>query len=483
MRDLSVIGVGGAARDLTAVRRGILSNRDAVLRRLLAAGDAIAILLALTAALFTQQTPTSRQIVWGLITVPLFLVTFKLYGLYDRDVKRITHSTVDDLPWLFHATVVAGLLFWLYARYSPMGRLSFIEILTFGLTMMLFVTCVRVWIRTILADRVVTRDRAAILGTGDIARTLAAKFAAHPEYRVDIVGSIGLPDSADCTGPSAAPILGDFDELEAVAVRHTITRVMFSTSDLDDSRLEELFHRCRALSLKVSMLPRLADMVGPGVEIDDVEGMTVLGVNPPWLPRSSRAIKRAMDMVIAGTLLVLGVPLLALIVIAIKFDSRGPVLFTQQRVGKQGRRFRVLKFRTMVSNAEQRVDELRELSTDPDWLKLDYDPRITRVGRFLRRLSLDELPQLWNVLRGQMSVVGPRPLIPTEDERVHGWARGRLDLTPGITGYWQVFGRTRIPFAEMVKLDYLYVMNWSFWEDIRLMLRTVPAVFWGRGAN
>ena len=190
-----------------------------------------------------------------------------------------------------------------------------------------------------------------------------------------------------------------------------------------------------------------------------------------------------MDLLLAAPLLILAAPLLGLLAIAIKLDSRGPVFFAQERVGRAGRHFRLFKLRTMVADAEQRRAELLAQSTDPGWLKLDHDPRITRIGRRLRRLSLDELPQLWNVVRGEMSMVGPRPLIPAEDEHVQGWARGRLDLTPGITGYWQVLGRTRIPFEEMVKLDYLYVMNWSLWEDVRLMLRTLPVVVGGRGAN
>jgi lipopolysaccharide/colanic/teichoic acid biosynthesis glycosyltransferase len=240
---------------------------------------------------------------------------------------------------------------------------------------------------------------------------------------------------------------------------------------------------CRALSLKVSVLPRLADVLGPAVEIDDVEGVTVLGVNPPWLPRSSRTIKRGMDLLIAAALLILTAPLIGLLALAIKLDSRGPVFFAQERVGRRGRRFRLFKLRTMSVDAEQRRAELVGQSTDSGWLKLDHDPRVTRIGRSLRGLSLDELPQLWNVVRGEMSLVGPRPLIPAEDEHVQAWARRRLDLTPGITGYWQVLGRTRIPFEEMVKLDYLYVMNWSWWEDVRLMLRTLPVVICGRGAN
>jgi exopolysaccharide biosynthesis polyprenyl glycosylphosphotransferase len=252
---------------------------------------------------------------------------------------------------------------------------------------------------------------------------------------------------------------------------------------LGEQELEALLRRCRSLELKVSILPKLYDVLGPGLETDDVEGVAVLGLNPPWLPRSSRAIKRAMDLVVATGLLILFAPALIVLALAIKLDSRGPVIFAQERVGRGGRRFRLFKLRTMSVDAEARRAELLALSDDPDWLKLDHDPRITRVGRLLRRLSLDELPQLWNVVRGEMSMVGPRPLVPDEDERVEEWARRRLELTPGITGYWQVIGRTRIPFGEMVKLDYLYVMSWSLWEDVRLMLRTLPIVFNGKGAN
>jgi lipopolysaccharide/colanic/teichoic acid biosynthesis glycosyltransferase len=159
------------------------------------------------------------------------------------------------------------------------------------------------------------------------------------------------------------------------------------------------------------------------------------------------------------------------------------VFFRQRRVGQGGRTFELVTFRTMEVDAEERVEQLLEQSRDPGWLKLDHDPRITPVGRFLRLTSLDELPELWSVLKGDMSLVGPRPLIASEDCQVDGWARSRLDLTPGITGLWQVLGRTSIPFEEMVKLDYLYVTNWSLWTDIRLILKTLPVVLTRRGAN
>jgi exopolysaccharide biosynthesis polyprenyl glycosylphosphotransferase len=468
-------------RHLPARPRSI--GRDSALRRLLALGDAVAVMLGLALAIVIPGEPgAGRRILWGVVVVPLIMVLFKLYGLYDRDVKRISYSTVDDLPWLFHATVIGALIVWVYARYSPMRRLDFAEILLFGIDVIVLATVARFGVRSI-AGRVVGVENALLVGTGEIGKTLVGKLAAHPEYRLNVIGALSPSEASASDGSRRIPALGTLEQLEQVADRHGVTRVVFSAQDVEERELERMLRDCRALSIKVSVLPRLADVLGPAVEIDDVEGVTVLGVNPPWLPRSSRAVKRAMDLLISTPLLILVTPMLGLLALVIKLDSRGPVFFAQERVGRGGRHFRLFKLRTMASDAEARRAELLARSTDAGWLKLEHDPRVTRVGHWLRRLSLDELPQLWNVVRGEMSLVGPRPLIPAEDEHVQAWARRRLDLTPGITGYWQVLGRTRIPFEEMVKLDYLYVMNWSLWEDVRLMLRTLPVVIAGRGAN
>jgi lipopolysaccharide/colanic/teichoic acid biosynthesis glycosyltransferase len=198
---------------------------------------------------------------------------------------------------------------------------------------------------------------------------------------------------------------------------------------------------------------------------------------------SACVLKRVLDVVLAAAALVLLIPLLVAIALAIRADSPGPVLFRQERVGRDGRRFWMWKFRTMVADAERLHAALCALSSDPNWLHIDGDPRITRVGRVLRRASLDELPQLVNVLRGHMSLVGPRPLIPDEHARMPEWAHARDGVPPGMTGLWQVSGRTSVGYEDMLRLDCRYVATWSLARDLVALVRTIPAVISGRGAD
>jgi exopolysaccharide biosynthesis polyprenyl glycosylphosphotransferase len=234
--------------------------------------------------------------------------------------------------------------------------------------------------------------------------------------------------------------------------------------------------------VKVSVLPRLLEVVGSSSTFDDVGGTTLLGVRQYGLPQSSEFLKRTMDIGAATIGLVLLAPLLLILALAVKLDSRGPVFFRQRRIGRRGERFDMYKFRSMVPNAEQIKHDLDERNEAEGGLfKISDDPRITRVGGFLRHTSLDELPQLLNVLKGEMSLVGPRPLVPDEDLLIEGWQRRRLAVKPGMTGLWQIFGSSRIPMNEMVKIDYLYGANWSIWLDLKILLRTVPYVIHRRG--
>ena len=213
-----------------------------------------------------------------------------------------------------------------------------------------------------------------------------------------------------------------------------------------------------------------------------MHGSVFLGVRRFGLTTSEERVKRVIDVVGALLLLLLGAPFLLLVALLIRLDSPGPALFRQVRVGRDGRRFRIYKFRTMVIDAEERKASLMALNEAGDGLfKLSDDPRVTRLGRLLRKTALDELPQLLNVLQGSMSLVGPRPLVVAEDQRVAGWHRRRLQLTPGMTGVWQVMGSARIPLREMMALDYMYIVNWSVWSDLQIMLRTIPFMLARRG--
>jgi exopolysaccharide biosynthesis polyprenyl glycosylphosphotransferase len=471
--------LGAADRSVVGKRHG---HRDFVIRRLLVAADVAGIVLALIVTAAVDPLPGAHfdVIPWGLVTVPMWIVVFKLYGLYDRDLKRVSHSTVDDVPWLFHGVVIGTLLTWLMFKGLPPGRLPFVSVLAFGLTALAAILTLRSVMRS-SAIRVLGPERVVLVGSDRMVHVLVRKMRSHPEYGLEPVGII-LSGSGATTVPDL-PVLDGSGDIADIARQHGGDRLVVSHSELSEDQLVSIVRRCKGLMMKVSLLPQVFDALGPSVEIDDVEGVTLLGINPPVLGRSSRVMKRCLDLAGATALTVLLLPLLAAIAIAIKLDSRGPVFFRQNRVGRSGARFDVLKFRTMHRDAEQRREELLADSIDPNWLHIENDPRITRVGERLRHLSLDEIPQLWNVLRGEMSLVGPRPLIESEDRMIGGWGRSRLDLTPGMTGVWQVLGRTNIPFEEMVKLDYLYVTNWSLWTDIRLLLRTLPAVITRRGAN
>jgi exopolysaccharide biosynthesis polyprenyl glycosylphosphotransferase len=470
-----VVSSGAAVQERSgaAVPMSASGRRDRARRRLLAVADLIATFVALAvASALTRGRPFPRDVLWGAVLLPGWLVLFKVYGLYDRDGKRISHTTVDDIPALFHAVLLGGVLTWLWFQIGTIGKLPFLTMLTFGAMATLLILAGRALVRT-ATRRLLAPERVLIFGEGALSDTVYRKMLAHPEYGLNPIGVVR----------GAVNELVDPADLRSLVQMHRIERVLLAATPTENEELLPLLSACRALQLKVSVVPNVFEAMGPATELDELEGVTVLEVTPPYLPRSSILMKRAMDIAVASTLLLLSLPLLLLIAVAIRLDSRGPVLFKQSRIGKAGRQFRILKFRTMIDGADQLREQLINLSSDPHWMLLDHDPRITRVGSWLRRTSFDELPQLWNVITGQMSLVGPRPLPEPEDRLIEGWGRGRLDLTPGITGYWQVLGRNSIPFTEMVKLDYIYVTNWSLWSDVRLILRTIPVVLSRRGVN
>jgi lipopolysaccharide/colanic/teichoic acid biosynthesis glycosyltransferase len=261
-----------------------------------------------------------------------------------------------------------------------------------------------------------------------------------------------------------------------------VHRIVVSGNDRMPSDTLELFRAAKAVGVRLSFLPSVLATVGPRIAFDDVWGIPLIGVRRFGLTAGQRRAKRAFDLAGAGLILLLIAPWFALIALAIKRDSAGPVFFRQLRVGRDGALFSIYKFRTMVVDAEAKKAKLRERNEAAGGLfKIADDPRITRVGALLRRTSLDELPQLLNVVRGDMSLVGPRPLVVDEDEQIRGFDRRRLSLVPGMTGHWQILGSARVPLDEMVRIDYRYVASWSLWEDAKILLRTLSYVAARRG--
>ena len=467
------------------VRRPLeAGSRIAAMNRALVLADATAVVAALGLAIILGS-PDGRgpaQLPWCLAYLPAILVLFKLYGLYDRDWKRLGHSTLDDISGVFHAAVMAALGIWALLKLAPAERLVLAQAaLLVGLTIPI-VLAARAGARRTVAS-LGPPERILLLGAGPSAELLLRKVRAHDSRGLQPVGYLSTPNEKHRPPEAELPWLGKLGDLARVSRAFGVERVMIASPAVEPQELTELIREANCANLKVTLLPSALDVLGPSTEVDDVRGLTVLGVNPAQFSRSSRLLKRTLDVSLSAAAIFVLLPLLPLVALAIKLDSSGPVFFRQKRLGRGGSIFQLIKFRTMVKDAEAQVTSLQTNSAERAWLQLDSDPRVTTVGRFLRVTSIDELPQLWNVLRGEMSLVGPRPMPLLTGRYITGWGLRRHDLTPGVTGMWQVLGRSAVPFEEMIKLDYLYVTNWSIWRDMRILIRTVPVVLGRRGAN
>jgi exopolysaccharide biosynthesis polyprenyl glycosylphosphotransferase len=457
-------------------------DRDYALRRALLAADVLALYLSLVLAmaLSGRRGDPLTDALWLIPVLPAWALLFRTYGLYQRPIRRFEPTHLDDMSSIFHALCLGTLGLWLFFKVGPVERLNLEEVILFGAFSLTLVSLFRAGVR-LLNFRIQGPERVFVIAPPDAVRILQRKLSQHPEYEMELVGA----SSADDLDEFGLPLSARLDDLESVLASGEIDHLMvqLNASYIPQARLAELMRVCFREGIRFATFPLERDILLPGAEINHVEGVGFLSYHPPVLSRTSRMLKRGVDLLLASVTLVLLAPLMAVIAVAIKLDSPGTVFYRQTRVGRQQERFRLYKFRTMVPGADEMTAELMAQSIDPDWLILDRDPRVTKVGRFLRRTSLDELPQLWNVVKGDMSLVGPRPLSEIDDAGVVGWGRHRADLMPGVTGYWQVLGRNNIPFKEMVEIDYAYVAGWSLLQDFKLLVRTVPVVLARRGSN
>jgi exopolysaccharide biosynthesis polyprenyl glycosylphosphotransferase len=480
---------GLSTRRPSKLRVGATVMADAIALVVSAILAAIAIDLLADAPLFHRlfspfASETRAGIVFFVCLMPFWLAALWAFGLYREPGRSIggfnLGEALSGLTALTAASwlLLVGLVF-VQGAHAPIAIL-----IAFWLLAIMLVPLAR-WVgRLTVWRRSAFQERVLIIGAGEVGHTIAAKMNKHPEYRVKLVGFLddGEPRRNGDGGPPV-PVIGALGDLDRVVVAEQVDRVIVAFSRARHNDFLRVVRACADSGVKVNIVPRLFEVVSSRALVDDVEGIPLLDVGHVELSRFNMGAKRTFDLILGGLLSIPILPVLAAVAIAVRFDSRGPVFYRQERMGRAGRTFRIFKFRSMYVGADL---ERKGLADQNDYsgpmFKMRQDPRVTRVGAFLRRWSIDELPQIINVMKGEMSLVGPRPLWVEEAKQCRGWTQKRLDITPGITGLWQVLGRTNIPFDEMVKLDYMYVTGWSLSWDIKLLLQTVPAVLEKRGA-
>jgi exopolysaccharide biosynthesis polyprenyl glycosylphosphotransferase len=455
----------GSATD-TIAEPGIAHyTGEPLLRRMLALGDVLAVAVAAALVGFWGTGPTAALLL--VLSAPIWIVTAKLAGLYDRDHRTLRHLTVDELPWLMvWALSSTALLTLLLAPFPALDPSSGDRLLVWGAVLGLgFVF--RAALRG-LWRKITPPQQVLIVGEGPLAQAVVRKLELFPDIHAEIGSRIS----------SCAEL---HEQLQSVI--ETIDRVVIACSELSETLLEELLPVCRASRVKLTIVPPTRGMFGTATHLTHIAELPLLDYNTWDISRTTVALKRVFDLVVALVALVLTLPFFLLAGLAILLDSGLPIFFRQTRGGARARPFQMLKFRTMVRDAEARLPELVRFDelADP-MFKLKADPRVTRVGRVLRRTSIDELPQLINVVRGEMSIVGPRPEQLDLVERYAPEHQFRVQIKPGITGPMQVYGRGELTFEERLAVEREYVENLSLARDIRIVLMTLPAVLGKRGA-
>ena len=461
------------------------------------AGDIVALAIAMLAAVlllpvmshipifgrpFADLVESRPPVPVLLLIVPWCVFVLYGYGLYHSSSRSINSGIfADGLRGMTALAVAAWTVLVIVLVVSGSAdSLGFIGV--FWACAAVAVPLGRAAGRAALWQSPRLAERTLIVGAGAVGHLLGEKIGKHPEYNLKLVGYLddGEPFGA---GKSPVAVVGRVEDLDNVIDGYEVARVIIAFSRARHQQILDVVRACADRGVRVSIVPRLFEILSSQTAIDDVEGIPLLDVAHVEMSALNTVAKRVFDLIVGGIVAVFVLPLIGVLALIVKIDSRGPVFFRQERMGRGGKVFRIFKLRSMHVDAEHLRHDLAEQNEySGPMFKIKSDPRVTRVGVVLRKWSLDELPQILNVLRGEMSLVGPRPLWVDEAVRCRGWTKKRLDITPGITGLWQVTGRSDVPFDEMVKLDYMYVMGWSLSWDIKLLLETIPAVLGKRGA-
>ncbi len=425
---------------------------------------------------------TFHQILVFLCTLPCWAIVAKLQGLYRSDQEQAAHSTADDVVGVFHLVTIGIWVLFVASRVAGRLNPSVFALITFWA----LAICILPVLRTV-TRRACKRSRAyaqntVIVGAGEIGQLIGRKLVKHPEYGLNVVGFVDRdPRVRRADLPEHLGILGGPERLPEIVKCLDVERVIVAFSSEPVDELLALLRKLRVFRVQIDLVPRLFELVGPRVTMHSVEGLPLLGLPPNRPSRIGRAIKRAIDLAAASIALVVLAPAFAYIALRVRLDSDGPVFFRQTRLGANRKEFTALTFRTMKLGTDQAIHETavrKMMSNSPKCresggnFKLEHADGVTNFGRRLQRASLDELPLLINVLRGDMSLVGPRPCIPDETDNFEPHHMERFDMPQGITGLWQVTARAKCTYGEALNMDVAYVRSWSLGLDLRLLLRT-----------
>ncbi len=415
----------------------------------------------------------------AILTASLLFIYY-LNGMYGR---RRRQGWVDEVSGIVSGAllgIAVMIVTVFYLRPFGYSRLVFVFALVTITVLLAWARAAdRLW-QAYLRRKGIGLRRVLVVGEGQLGRMIMQNIVAQPELGFQIIGFV---DDEPRQSLGRFQYLGRCGDVSRLVGAHDIDEVVIALPSESHRVISEILIACARQKVSFRIVPDFYELSLNQVDVMEINGIPLIGVRDSTLRGSGRFAKRALDVVTAAVCLALGSPLLAAIAIAIKLDSPGPIFVEQIRVGRSGRNFKFFKFRSMRDRAHTELNSLLDKNeVDGPIFKMKNDPRRTRVGRWIRRFSLDELPQMLNVLRGDMSLIGPRPPFPHEVEKYEDWHRRRLEIAPGITGLWQVSGRSELPFDEMALLDIWYIENWSLGLDFKILLRTIPTVVFGYGA-
>jgi exopolysaccharide biosynthesis polyprenyl glycosylphosphotransferase len=472
------------------------SSRTTLVRRVLLITDSVALATAflLAEVLFRGENASaskSDSLVF-VATLPLLLGLASLNGLYDVDRDQPDRSTVDDFAGLFQVVTIAAWSLFAIAGTLRFDKPNVHSAFAFWVLGLAFITIGRAVARAYCKRQASYIQNALIFGAGDVGQDVARKIRHHPEYGINPVGFVDTSPKTLRAEVEDLPVYdSDTSEIPRLLEALGVERVIIAFSKDMPAATLELVQVLRRLGLRVDIVPRLFQTFSPNATMQTLEGLPLIQLPPTRFQQAARFAKRTMDLIVAISALMILMPLFALIAWKIKRDSPGPILFRQVRLGVSMRPFVVNKFRTMRVGASDQthreyIEQTMNSTVQPEKsgiYKLERKSDITRVGRWLRKTSLDELPQLLNVIKGEMSLVGPRPCLPYEVEHFAPQHFERFVVQPGLTGLWQVTARAHTTFAEALEMDVAYVRGWSVLLDIRLLLQTPRALFVQRTAT